>query len=192
MSPEYTAYFRSIRRFTLFTSLLFFLAGVLGYQFAYLFPGAIEGAEAEMEKIGESLLAVGPVTLFLIIFINNTFKAYVMLFLGILGGIIPALFVFVNGFALGFIAFIFLQGFTFFDLLTSLIPHGIIEIPALIISAAMGMDLGKKYIHCLRTNTHFTAHIQKTSRIYWRFLMPTFFVAALVEAFITKYMSTLL
>ncbi|WP_337103266.1 stage II sporulation protein M [Paenibacillus sp. YIM B09110] len=85
-------------------------------------------------------------TLSIIIFLNNAIKAVFVMYLGAFFGIIPLLFIVVNGMLIGFL----LQniaaqegaGYMASVVLKGILPHGIIEIPAIIIACAYGMKFG--------------------------------------------------
>lgn len=83
---------------------------------------------------------------FVFIFLNNSIKAVVILFLGALFGVLPALFLFINGGVIGYLVHISaINGQDMFELIVKgLLPHGIIEIPAIIIACAFGLHFGGK------------------------------------------------
>lgn len=72
---------------------------------------------------------------------NNIWSAFSGLVFGILLGIIPLSVIIVNGYVLGFVAnkVVAVEGVSS---LWRLLPHGIFEIPAIIISVGLGLKLG--------------------------------------------------
>ncbi|CAM4475460.1 stage II sporulation protein M [Paenibacillus phoenicis] len=81
---------------------------------------------------------------FLFIFFNNVTKSIGVMLLGAILGILPAFFLLMNGLALGFVVMAAGgRGENLMDLIVrGLLPHGIIEIPAILIAAGFGMQFG--------------------------------------------------
>jgi len=124
-----------------------------------------------------------------IIFKQNFKAALVALSLGIILGIIPYFIVMVNSFVVGlFFTSIFKKSVLaalFFIL--ALVPHGIIEIPALILAVAFGVRLGlfwrikeqklslkQKFVLALKQNLQ---------------IIPLIFVMLIIAAFLEVYVS---
>lgn len=81
---------------------------------------------------------------FIFIFLNNSIKAVLVIFLGAVLGIAPVLFLVVNGLLVGFVVKISAAQYSsVWELIVKgLLPHGILEIPAIIIACAYGMRFG--------------------------------------------------
>lgn len=81
---------------------------------------------------------------FLFIFFNNAVKSIGAILLGAIFGILPAFFLLMNGLALGFVVTSASSGgANVADLIVrGLLPHGIVEIPAILIAAGFGMQFG--------------------------------------------------
>ncbi|MET3852910.1 MULTISPECIES: stage II sporulation protein M [unclassified Paenibacillus] len=78
------------------------------------------------------------------IFLNNSIKGVLIIYLGLLAGILPVMFLLVNGMVIGYLVHsLSAQGESLADLvIRGLLPHGIIEIPAIIIACAYGIRMG--------------------------------------------------
>ncbi len=74
------------------------------------------------------------------LFKQNLQSNLLVLFLGIILGIMPLFSIAVNFFIIGFISIYLRQSFLF--MLLGLIPHGIFEFPSLILASAFGLRLG--------------------------------------------------
>ncbi|MNJ45685.1 hypothetical protein D3C77_407920 [compost metagenome] len=87
---------------------------------------------------------VPELSFFLFIFINNTVKSLLIMGFGALFGLMPIVFLVMNGLVLGYlVTTAAAQGTSLFDLIVKgLLPHGIIEIPAIVIAAAFGLQFG--------------------------------------------------
>ncbi|CAH0120696.1 hypothetical protein PAE9249_03217 [Paenibacillus sp. CECT 9249] len=81
---------------------------------------------------------------FIFIFLNNSIKAVLVIYLGAVLGIAPVLFLVVNGLLVGFVVQISAAQYSsVWELIVKgLLPHGILEIPAIIIACAYGMRFG--------------------------------------------------
>ncbi|MEM1557768.1 MAG: stage II sporulation protein M [Thermoproteota archaeon] len=93
---------------------------------------------------------------------------------------------FFNGFILGVIEDI-VQNQTMF--LAAILPHGIIELPAFIISGSIGLNLGLIFLNALKkrnvsSNEVFHENLKKSIHIIIS-LIPLFIVAGIIETFIT-------
>ena len=78
------------------------------------------------------------------IFYNNVLKSVFMMFAGIVFAVLPVFFLVVNGMVIGFLFKVLSmanQDMVSF-VVKGLLPHGIIEIPAILIAAAFGLRFG--------------------------------------------------
>lgn len=80
--------------------------------------------------------------LFAVIFLNNAIKTVLVVLAGALLGLPPIVFLVINGLLLGFLFANKSPHVTYGDMLLAIVPHGIIEIPALLLGAAYGIRLG--------------------------------------------------
>jgi len=120
------------------------------------------------------------------IFFNNLRTTIIML----LGGtflFIPLLILMVNGFLVGFVLRLFLEeGHSIFEFIQSLFLHSIFELPAVFISAAIGIRIGLAYI--LPKGNRVVAvseRIKEAGAIYIAIVIPLLLLAAFAEAYIS-------
>lgn len=82
-----------------------------------------------------------------VIFLNNAIKSILIIFLGAFFGLYPIFFLVVNGMVIGFVIQLTAEGNTTLSvsemIFKGLLPHGILEIPALLIAGAYGLRLGR-------------------------------------------------
>ena len=114
------------------------------------------------------------------IFFHNAVCLFFLIFLGWFF-LIPTFFgVYTNGFILGFLFLISFEGGVLGKFLKGILPHGIIEIPVILIGGALGIYFWKNL---------FTKKIKETflkiTKIYLFFLLPLLFISALIEVLIT-------
>jgi len=127
-----------------------------------------------------------PIGIMLVIFLNNALKSLLAIVLGAGFGIIPVIFVGGNGILLGLVAsqVSHEQGALF--VLAAILPHGIIEIPMVLISSGLGLRLGYlMYISLMGKETDMRYELMQSLRIYMRIVVPLLFISAVVETFVT-------
>ncbi|GGG04613.1 hypothetical protein GCM10010912_56710 [Paenibacillus albidus] len=139
---------KSIRKALLLATILFIAGGIIGWigtgAMEKLLIQQLEGLSEISNNLRDSDNPQW--SFFIFIFLNNSIKGVVIIFLGALLGVLPALFLLINGAVIGYIIHLsILQGQDLFTLIVKgLLPHGIIEIPAIIIACAFGLQFGAK------------------------------------------------
>jgi stage II sporulation protein M len=99
---------------------------------------------------------------------------------------VPLLVVISNGFLLGVVAYGVLnkEGFPF--LLAGILPHGIIELPTVLVSIAIGFRLGYLLaIALLGEKPDLVGETRTAIHILIHLIMPLLLLAAFIETFIT-------
>ncbi|MFW5853083.1 MAG: stage II sporulation protein M [Patescibacteria group bacterium] len=181
--------------FFIYTAILFFLSVIMGWLIYSL------NQETVSEEIGEFfnsmawLKNLSPWTIFIIIFLNNLIKIWLVIISGLLFGLGPAIFVTVNGLLLGMIGFESLAALGWGRTLILLLPHGIIELTVFFMAAAWGFHLG--HIVLLWSFGKKEKEIIKQNLLQayrWGYKIIPLWVlgAALVEVFVTPLIDYLL
>lgn len=118
--------------------ILFFSFALIGFLFPVFFQEQIFGIIKELIKQTEGLDTWNMIRF---IFINNLKSSFFAIFCGVLFGLIPLSILVINGYFLGFVAnkIIASEGVL---VLWRLFPHGIFELPAVLISIGFGLRLG--------------------------------------------------
>lgn len=135
---------------------------------------------------------------FIFIFFNNALKSILIIYLGIFIGIVPVIFLVMNGMIIGFLLRSYdMQGMDVGTLIIKgLLPHGIFEIPAILIAAAYGLKLGKLVLDSLTT---WNPAGRYQLKVAWRQFMRStitasfwiviiLFVAAIIESTVTFWL----
>ncbi len=126
--------------------------------------------------------------LFVFIFLNNAVKALFAILLGVIFGIVPLLFIVANAYLIGIIGTIEVYGEGLLYVVAGILPHGIVEIPAVIIAAAWGVWLGKQLWGVVRgREISLKTATARALRAYRTAVLPLVLIAALIEAFITPF-----
>jgi stage II sporulation protein M len=178
---------KSIYRYTLFLAIFFVFSMLLGFYATLSQPEETSYVFEQILAKYSELDSLGPITLFLLIFFNNIVITLVMMVSGILFALPPIVFVWANGFVFGIAMPIIGADLGFTTVILGILPHGIIEIPAALLSAGYGMWLGKKSYRALRYKEPLVPSIKKALEGYLQYILPLFFLAACIETFITKF-----
>jgi len=166
-------------------SSIFIVSLVLG---TLLGQNTVEGLMGQLGTVLGPLASTGRVSvlLVLLIFINNAIKALGIVFLGILVGLPPVLFIGLNGFVLGGLgsALESVNGWTY--VVASFVPHGVIEIPLILLATALGLTVGMESLRWLiRRESRVKLQLSDCLRVYLRWILPGLAVAAIIEVFVT-------
>lgn len=186
-------YIRGIRKEIGCMFLLFLISAVIGYITAIMYPDMVVRSLEELEGLVELLKNLSLIEIMFLIFLNNALKSLLILVLGVGLGIVPFLFIAYNGYFLGIFShkIIMEQGYLY--LVAGILPHGIIEIPMVVISAAIGLRLGFKGLASLKgKSVHLKEEIITGVKFFFYWIMPLLLVAAAVETFITSVIIGLL
>ncbi len=129
--------------------------------------------------------------IFLVIFLNNSVKAFLAILLGVLV-IPPVFFVVTNGAILGIVVGVKSLEIGLTKTLLLILPHGVIEIPAMILSASYGMEIGVAVLKKMKDgDVELSAVFKEKIGKFLRYLVPAFFVAALIETYVTPLVANL-
>ncbi len=131
-------YLKFLKTYILFSLVLLVSGMIVGLVFPDIFKEQVLRLIKELLKQTESL---GPFELVSYIIFNNIKTSFLGIISGIFFSIVPAGILIVNGYVLGFVInkAIIAEGFL---ILWKLFPHGVFEIPAVIISIGAGIRLG--------------------------------------------------
>ena len=147
------------------------------------------------QELGEllgPLLEANPFLLFLIIFLNNAVKTLAVIGLGILIGILPVLFIGVNGFIIGaVISWVkSLEGLGY--TISAIAPHGVIEIPIMLLATALSLMVGWESLNWIRRReSSVKSQLSVSLKLYLKVILPGLAAAAAIETFVTPWVVSL-
>ena len=165
--------------------VIFFLALANGYLMAINDP---QGSRQTIDQLFQGFSFARNIStfqLFIYIFLNNSIKAFLVILLGFFFGIVPIFFVFTNANLIGIVLAVFGAREGFVRVALSLLPHGIFEIPAILIASGYGLWLGVKFYRKLRYGESFSEAFWFSIRKYFTVVFPLLLLAAFIEAYIT-------
>ncbi|NEW09623.1 stage II sporulation protein M [Paenibacillus sp. SYP-B3998] len=141
---ELTIHFKEMKHYFIVVVLVFGFSFYLGWanseQFKYFLDTQIKG----LQSLSQSLSSKDHPQLwfFLVIFLNNALKSVLIVFLGLMFGILPLFMLVANGMILGYVLSMQTHESTLSIVLKGILPHGIIEIPVILLACAYGLKLG--------------------------------------------------
>lgn len=121
--------------------------------------------------------------------INNITASLLFIVSGLLVGFPPLLFIAFNGFFIGWIAYSISREMGLWFVAATILPHGIIEIPTITFSAAMGMGLGYQLIHQLRKKGGIKEYLLDSANLFIKRIVPFLLVAAIIETYLIMVLS---
>tara|TARA_Y100000310_G_scaffold89035_1_gene86163 strand:+ start:1597 stop:2199 length:603 start_codon:yes stop_codon:yes gene_type:complete len=153
---------------------------IIGFAFPIFFQEKI------FEFMRELLLQVQGLSvseMISFIFFNNLGASFFAVVLGVVLGVFPIGAAIVNGYLLGFVSRFAVNESGSILILWRLLPHGIFEIPAIILSIGFGLKLGvelwkKDPWNVLKRN------IVEAMRFFVFVIVPLLIIAAIVEGFL--------
>ena len=177
-----------LKREFLNTAAAFAVLAVLGFAAGMLFPDAaqqlLDRFAAQLEQLGLSSNVPQSQMMATLFFAS---------LLAMLYGLIPfvplsALALGTNALLLGAFAALYQHhGIGLSVYFIGILPHGIFELPALILSCALGLLICRTGTEKLRkrSDVSFLRRVLDCNRVFLSFVAPLLLVAALVEAYIT-------
>ena len=136
-------FFSESKVYILSAVAVFFATAVIGFVFPVFFR---EEVGVIMQQMAEKIQGLGFAETFSMIFFNNLSAGFMAEFLGIGFGIFPLIALVINGYLLGFVMkFAVMQEGIF--VIWRIIPHGIFEIPAILLAAGIGIKIGVEFLY---------------------------------------------
>ncbi|AZN38391.1 stage II sporulation protein M [Paenibacillus albus] len=144
---EIFRHLKTMRHYIAF-STIFLLAGMVVGATNPDLDSFIQGQLNGLKTVAQNIDSSNHPTLFLMVFIffNNVIKAILVMYIGAIFGIVPIIFLAINGMILGYLVHKTAEqgGDAVVTIIfKGLLPHGIIELAAIVIACAYGMRFGK-------------------------------------------------
>ena len=186
-APDVRTYITLLRPYLIIITSLFAVSVLAGYLAGHFNPDIVEQMMGQFEESYGWIADESPMVIMLFIFANNTLNSFIAMLLGVVFGLWPILFILINGFFVGVVVFDVAREIGVLVILAALIPHGIIELPMIFLSAAIGLRLG--YLTFLKIFKKMEISIQQelfqAVRFFIKLIVPLLFIAALIETFVT-------
>lgn len=186
MREYFLNYIRPIKDLLIVCFLIFLFSVLGGYFSAQNSPQQAEEVLERLREMYEPIGEIGPFGQFVYVILNNSLVIFFSILLGLFFGIIPLFSLFSNGAILGILMYLFQKDYSLGFFLAGIIPHGILEIPVLILGCAMGVKLGREVIKKLfQKKGNVIKELSSTLEFFWKIIIPLLILAAAIEIFIT-------
>jgi len=169
-------YIKESKNYIYFVTIIFLFFGLVGFVFPNFFVDQIKLLVEQLLKQTEGL---NNFSLINFIFFNNLKASFFGLVLGILFGFIPIILAVVNGYVLGFVSNYAVKNAGFLSLF-SLLPHGIFELPAIMISIGLGVKLGM-FFFSKNSDKEFMRRVILSLKVFIFVIIPLLIIAAIIE-----------
>ena len=150
-------------------SIIFFAVGtVIGAAIASRFPGLADHFGDSITGFLKTFRGLPKPQLAAAIFLNNSVKTLAAILLGLAIGIVPALFLVVNGVVLGVVFFLSSHSRGVWPSLLGILPHGVIELAAVFLGTAIGLMFGDVVLKRLlrKSDTKIRAELGRAMRFF--------------------------
>lgn len=195
-------YLHDTMKYFIILSVIFVLSVVYGMYSYYNDPAEAGSAIAELGDMFEWIASLSLLEIMLLIFVNNTIKAFMAIVFGVFAGIFPLYFVAVNGYFIGIVVYDVMQKEGVLYVLAAILPHGIIELPVILFAGAIGVRIGVSAIQTLicgnggfMSRHRYSAiwvELKSGVLFFWYYLIPLLFMAALIETVVTPVVMSLI
>ena len=149
-------------------------------------PDWLEGFNS-LSEIADTFSTATPLALFLFILFNNALTLVFTFALSPILCLAPILSLFTNGWVIGLVAVTVYQQESLEFVLAGILPHGMIEIPALLISQASAIGFGSSlllYVFQQSSRDRMVPRMKQNAR-FFALAMLMLPIAAIIEAFVT-------
>ncbi|MDR6555274.1 stage II sporulation protein M [Paenibacillus qinlingensis] len=137
-------HFKEMNHYFIVVVLVFGFSFYMGWanseQFSHFLEKQLEGLQPMIKSISGK--ENPQVWLFIFIFLNNAIKSVLIVFCGLFLGILPLFMLIANGMILGYVLSLQTNESTLAIVVKGILPHGIIEIPVILLACAYGLKLG--------------------------------------------------
>ncbi|KYO65175.1 stage II sporulation protein M [Thermovenabulum gondwanense] len=190
--------FKDKKGYIIFSILLFTAGAAIGY-FAFkqdpeFILSNLNNLMGNIINIGKQIMGKKKLYAIGLIFQNNVKALLLMMFGGIFFGIIPLIGMIFNGLLIGImLAMVFYEGKTLAFFLATLLPHGILELPVIILGASFGLKTGFEVIIPSKKQNRMENLKENLTKsvLSMGILVPLLYIAAVIETLITPYFAKL-
>ncbi len=182
------SYLKDIKIHFFVITLVFFLSTAAGFFHSSMNPEYAMQSLDDVSELFDIIKDLSPIGIMLFIFFNNAIKSLIILMLGIGFGIIPLLFIAYNGYIIGVVVYVISDENGLLYVLSAILPHGILELPMVFISAAIGLKMGYLLFSYIKgQSVDIKTEFSRGVRFYFYRVMPLLFIAAVIETFVTPF-----
>ena len=169
------------------TVLVFLVTVVMGYFAAASNSEIAETWMQELEMF-KWIMSLNPLLIMLAIFLKNFVACAMSVLLGLGFGLVPLLVLTSNGFMIGVVSYSIIHKQGVLYLLAGIAPHGIIELPTILLGISLGFRLGYLLVlTILGEEVDLAGETRIAVHLLVRWFLPLLLLAAAIETFITPF-----
>jgi stage II sporulation protein M len=188
---EQRQYIRELSPYLLASIGLLIAGALLGVAIAVRAPDISSARREALGEFAGFFTGLPTPLLALAIFLNNAVKTLVVILAGVFAGILPLVFLLINGFVLGIVFHAMLHTKGLWAFIVAVAPHGVLELPAVLLGTSIGLMMG---MHAIRRfikkeRIEISPQLARGVRFFATVILPLLVVSALIEAFITAPLS---
>jgi stage II sporulation protein M len=176
------SFIKESRKYFYIILAIFILSLLIGYFFPFFGTDYILNL---IKNLADKTSGMSFLQLLLYIIKNNITTAFTGMILGILFGIFPLFVTIFNGYVLGFVMSkaAFISGWS---VIFKLVPHGIFEIPALVISLGLGLRIGLAIFS--RKENGFSYVLFNSLKTFLFIIVPLLLIAGVIETLLIFFL----
>jgi len=177
----------SYKRWLLIATFLFSIGLVSGLATPTTIAGLLAEDIADLEKLAEFVAVLPQSSVLVIILIKNVSAILISLALSPIFCLVPAMALIFNGWLLGLVAASVIQEKSLGYLLAGVLPHGIFEMPALILGEAVAFSFGTAVVLALfrkERRSRLLPNLRQNLR-YLIIALTLLLPAAIIETYVT-------
>lgn len=159
-----------------------FIFGILA---GFVFPKYFTFLNPTLKGLSNEVSGMGGFELFRFIFFNNGLNAFIGIIFGAIFGLLPVLSALLNGVLIGYVgkAVVDTNGFLG---LWKILPHGIFELPAILISLGIGLRLGVMSLS-KGGRKELKKGIINSIILFFCLIIPLLLIAAIIESLLIVF-----
>ncbi len=166
-------FFKEARDYIIVALIIFMIFAIVGFLFPIFFQEKIFEIIQGLVEMFEGRTAISTI---LLILLNNVRASFLSMILGLLAGIFPLVTAIINGYLIGFVVNYTIRQEGIF-ILWKLVPHGIFELPAIIMSIGIGFKLG---LSLFKPET-VKENLIQAMRFFVFVVLPLLLIASIIE-----------
>ncbi|MEW6003313.1 MAG: stage II sporulation protein M [Nitrospirota bacterium] len=172
---EAIKYLDEAKKFVYIAIFIFFLGVFTGLTFPEHFKSLLDS----FKTFAEHFKGRSTPVLILMIFLQNSLSALIAIWLGTLLGIIPLFGAITNGLLIGVVLSVG-NKIDLTQVIWTLIPHGVFELPAIFLSWGLGIWRGLWVFRKNKDETY-RERAKKAYHLFFAFILPLLIIAAIIE-----------
>jgi len=182
----------NLKKWLIIAISLFGIGFVLGLAAPASMVNLLSEEIAALDELSDFLASLPPFIVFVIIFIKNMSALFLSFILSPILCLLPSFALALNGWLIAFVSTAVMQEKSLGFVLTGLLPHGIFELPALILGEAAALSFGTAAILALvkKEKRNLLLPNLKQNLRYLLIAFALLLPAALMETFVTPLLLT--